>query len=96
MKSSTLKTLVLVMTAALATTALAQGRHDEKPHGRQKPAQATKESGAGNTAMSGGRHDERPHGTQKPVVKKDPAAKSGEMQKKEMMKNEGDMGKGMK
>lgn len=96
MRRNKIQTLLFVLTVALTTTAFAQGRHDEKPHGQQKPAQATKDGGAGNPAMSGGRHDERPHGMQKPVAKKDPATKPGEMQKKEMMKNEGDMGKGMK
>ena len=94
MRRNKIQTLLFVLTVALTTTAIAQGRHDEKPHGQQKPAQATKESGPGTPA--GGRHDERPHGMQKPVAKKDTAAKPEEMQKKEMMKNEGDMGKGMK
>lgn len=96
MRHHKIQTLLFVLTVALTTTAFAQGRHDEKPHGQQKPAQATKEGVTGNPAMSGGRHDERPHGMQKPVAKKDTAAKPGETQKKEMMKNEGDMGKGMK
>lgn len=96
MRRNKMQTLFFVLTIALATTAFAQGRHDEKPHGQQKPTQAPKEGGPGNPAMTGGRHDERPHGMQKPVAKKDAAAKPGEMQKKETMKNEGDMGKGMK
>lgn len=95
MISNTAKILVFLMTAALATTALAQGRHDEKPHGQQKPAQTAKEGEAKGQPMAGGRHDERPHGTPKSGVKKEPANK-GDMNKKEMMKNEGEMGKGMK
>jgi hypothetical protein len=52
-------TIVVLMAGALfATVSVAQGRHDEKPHGAGKPAQA-KESG---TSAIPGRHDERPHG----------------------------------
>lgn len=96
MKNSTMQTLVLVLTAAMATTALAQGRHDEKPHAQQKPAQVSKEDGVRAPPMTGGRHDERPHGPPKKTAKKDTAGKTDDMHKKDMMKNEGDMGKGMK
>ncbi len=97
MKHGTLQTLVFVLTAAVAMTAFAQGRHDEKPHGQQKSAQASKDSGERAPPMTGGRHDERPHGPpKKTATKKDAAGKTDDMHKKEMMKNESDMGKGMK
>lgn len=84
MKSNVAKILIPLLTATLATTALAQGRHDEKPHGQQKSAKTIKEGGANTPTMSGGRHDEKPHGTQKPAAKKEPAAKKTEgTQKKE-------------
>lgn len=100
MKRTTIQALVIAVSLAMASTAFAQGRHDEKPHGQQKPAQAAKEGEAKSQPMAGGRHDERPHGTQKSSVKKETANK-GDMEKKEMMKgemmkNEGEMGKGMK
>lgn len=84
MKSIKPQAMAIAVSLAMASTAFAQGRHDEKPHGQQKPAQAAKEGEAKSQPMAGGRHDERPHGT----------PKSGA--KKEMMKNEGEMGKGMK
>ncbi len=96
MKHGAIQTLVFALTAAMAMTAFAQGRHDEKPHGQQKPAQASQEGESKAPAMTGGRHDERPHGAKKSAPKKDSAGKAGEMHKKEMMKNESDMGKGMK
>ena len=46
----------------VAGSSLAQGRHDEKPHGSTKPSAG--QSQAAGPAM-GGRHDERPHGTKK-------------------------------
>ena len=67
-----LKTIALLAAlAAFSTTAIAQGRHDEKPHGMKKPAPtASEESRASGT---GGRHDEGPttHGKKKPAAKKD-------------------------
>ena len=67
-----LKTIALLAAfAALSTTAVAQGRHDEKPHGMMKaPASATADSRASGT---GGRHDEgaTSHGKKKPAAKKD-------------------------
>jgi hypothetical protein len=38
MKSKTLATLAMILGIALSTSAFAQGRHDEKPHGSAKPA----------------------------------------------------------
>ena len=67
-----LKTIALLAAlAAFSTTAVAQGRHDEKPHGMKKPlATASEESRGSGT---GGRHDEGPttHGKKKPAAKKD-------------------------
>lgn len=53
-----------VMTAG----AVAQGRHDEKPHGMMKPS-ASQDKERKTPPMTGGRHDERPHG----MTKKPPA-----------------------
>ncbi len=56
----------LGITAASGT--YAQGRHDEKPHGMQKPPAQTTEQVSPGGPM--GRHDERPHGPRKPAAKK--------------------------
>lgn len=66
--------------ALLATGPMAQGRHDEKPHGTKKstPDDGTQTRAAG----SGGRHDEggTTHG------KKNPAAKKGKSDAQEPSK----------
>lgn len=70
MKQALKTTALLVAFAALSTTAFAQGRHDEKPHGMKKgSSSATEESRASGT---GGRHDEggTTHGKKKPAAKK--------------------------
>ena len=78
-----LKTIALLAAfAALSTTAIAQGRHDEKPHGIMKaPASTTQESRASGT---GGRHDEGPtsHGKKKPAAKKDKSVAQETLQDK--------------
>lgn len=56
---------------ALAGTAIAQGRHDERPHGYDKAkaqAMAAGTSETVTTAGSGGRHDEKPHGMTRKVA----------------------------
>ena len=70
MKSKSLAVLTMILGIALATSAFAQGRHDEKPHGMMKnpPAEATDKD---RTYAGSGRHDEKPHGMKKPAVKKD-------------------------
>lgn len=74
----------LIMSSALAliTTAgvQAQGRHDERPHGTQKPAAKSEEQSSPGGMM--GRHDERPHGPRKPAAKKPDAAPSDQTEKK--------------
>lgn len=60
MKRAIITTVVLAFGTALATAALAQGRHDEKPHGSIRPTAASPESV--RVPVWGGRHDERPHG----------------------------------
>lgn len=69
MKQALKTTALLVAFAALSTSAFAQGRHDEKPHGMKAPSSATEESRASGT---GGRHDEgsTSHGKKKPAAKK--------------------------
>ena len=63
---------------ALATTAYAQGRHDEKPHGVPGKPSAAPETSASDRQP--GRHDERPHG--KPATKgKKAQAKKAEPKK---------------
>lgn len=51
-----------------ASGTYAQGRHDEKPHGMQKPTAQPAEQVSPGGPM--GRHDERPHGPRKPAAKK--------------------------
>ena len=66
-----LSTIGLAVAVALPAAAIAQGRHDEKPHGvLKKGAQADKEA---RTPGTGGRHDEGPtsHG-KKAAPKKKP------------------------
>jgi len=74
MKTKTLAVLTMILGIALSTSAFAQGRHDEKPHGMGKPAAATPESKETRIA-TGGRHDEgvTTHGAKKTSAKKDSA-----------------------
>ena len=76
MKSKTLAALTMILGIALSTSVLAQGRHDEKPHGMMKnpPAEA---KDAERKSVGSGRHDEKPHGMKKPVKKGDDARKDG-------------------
>ena len=67
MKRTSIAAIILVTGTALGSTAFAQGRHDEKPHGSTRPSSASTE-GKYEPGM-GGRHDERPHGTKKPAAK---------------------------
>lgn len=75
MKTKSLAALTMILGIALSTSAFAQGRHDEKPHGSGKPMAVANEQ-AGNPPLPG-RHDERPHGTKKPAAQKD-GVKAGE------------------
>ena len=68
MKLKALAAFALILGMSLATSAFAQGRHDEKPHGMAK---STAQSGDKMVSGSGGRHDEKPHGN----LKKQPVAK---------------------
>lgn len=65
---------------AAGSPAFAQGRHDDKPHGTQKPAATSGEQSSPSGVA--GRHDDRPHGPRKPAAKKADAAPSGDGQKK--------------
>ena len=71
MKTKILAALTMILGIALSTSAFAQGRHDEKPHGMGKPA-ATQE-GKETRIATGGRHDEggTTHGAKKTTAKKD-------------------------
>jgi len=73
MKTTILAALAMILGIALSTSAFAQGRHDEKPHGMVKPA-ATQEGKVTRTA-TGGRHDEgvTTHGARKTTAPKDSA-----------------------
>ncbi len=77
MKTKTLAVLTMILGIALSTSAFAQGRHDEKPHGMSRPA-ATQESNEMRTA-TGGRHDEgvTTHRARKTTAQKD-SAKAGD------------------
>ena len=57
MKAKSLPALAIILGIALSTSAFAQGRHDEKPHGMSKPATEAQES-KDTRAATGGRHDE--------------------------------------
>jgi hypothetical protein len=71
MKSKSLAALTMILGIALSTSAFAQGRHDEKPHGQGKPAAESPD--VKKVPAASGRHDEKPHGMKKPVAKKDKA-----------------------
>jgi Cu/Ag efflux protein CusF len=60
MKRTAIATLVFTLGTVLASTASAQGRHDDRPHGVAKPAEPS--SAVESVPSTGGRHDERPHG----------------------------------
>jgi hypothetical protein len=68
MKSLLVKTTVLAVALALPIAAYSQGRHDEKPHASQKPA----ETSTARPAATGGRHDSgvTTHGPGKVAKKK--------------------------
>lgn len=72
MKRASIAVVTLALSTALAATAFAQGRHDEKPHGSTKPSAESTERKS--QPMAGGRHDERPHGARKSAAKKADAA----------------------
>lgn len=69
-----LSTILCIFTATIFSgVALAQGRHDEKPHGVIKPAPSAVESS--RRPATGGRHDEggTTHGKKNTAAKKAPA-----------------------
>ena len=69
MKSNRIAVLTLILGAAMATSAFAQGRHDERPHGVTKPAAESKDKA--RTYAASGRHDEKPHGLKPAATTKD-------------------------
>jgi hypothetical protein len=69
MKCNPILPLALVLSVGLAGAAVAQGRHDERPHGYNKAkAEAAAAAKVDQPAATGGRHDERPHGAAKPAA----------------------------
>lgn len=66
MKPKTLATLTMILGIALSTSAFAQGRHDERPHGSAKPTVVAYEQ-AGNPQLS----------TKKSAAQKDGAKAGG-------------------
>ena len=80
MKRAAISMLVFVFGTAMASAALAQGRHDEKPHGSTKPSAVTDIQ---YEPMPGGRHDEKPHGARKPVAKQLDSNKTNEKKSSE-------------
>ena len=71
MKAINLAAITMVFGIAVSTSAFAQGRHDEKPHGVAKPSSESVDS---RVPAGSGRHDEKPHGMKKaPAAKKDNA-----------------------
>ena len=78
MKKAFIQALAVALGLALGSTAFAQARHDEKPHGiPAKPSAAPDTPAADRTP---GRHDDRPHGKPKAKAKK-AAAKKDEAKK---------------
>ena len=63
MKRTAIAVIVFGLSTALAGTAFAQGRHDEKPHDSAKPSVSSTDGQY--EPMPGGRHDEKPHGPRK-------------------------------
>lgn len=75
MKSHPIALAALALALAMPIGSMAQGRHDEKPHGATKPAAAATEQPRG----TGGRHDEggTTHGKKKVAAKKAPGKPDG-------------------
>jgi hypothetical protein len=69
MKSKSLTAFAMILGIALSTSAFAQGRHDDKPHGKAKPSAESVDKE--RVSSGAGRHDEKPHGMKKPAKKKD-------------------------
>ena len=58
----------------VGSLALAQGRHDEKPHNVANTESTAKDKAPAVASSGvGGRHDEKPHGTKKAKPKAKPA-----------------------
>jgi hypothetical protein len=79
MKSTLASAVALIVTLGLAGTAVAQARHDEKPHGYDKAkAQAAASAPGEMPSSAGARHDEKPHNpaTAKPATAKSTNAKA--------------------
>ncbi len=65
MKRKNVTAIALVLALGIAGSVLAQGRHDEKPHGYDKAKVEAASKGAVKPeaqSSAGGRHDEKPHG----------------------------------
>ena len=65
MKRKIVSGIALLVGLALAGAGIAQGRHDEKPHGYDKAKAEAAANGTARPQMqssTGGRHDEKPHG----------------------------------
>lgn len=79
MNAATSLAMGFAVAFAMMSSAHAQGRHDERPHGTQKPSSPVTEPTSPGGPM--GRHDERPHGPRKPAAKvpdaKAPGSTSG-------------------
>lgn len=77
MKQVTINTISILAAVLISSAAIAQGRHDEKPHGMMKPSPTAAEQSRGSG--TGGRHDEgaTTHGKKKPAAKKAQASEEG-------------------
>ena len=73
MKKLVITAAALTLAIAVPVSGMAQGRHDEKPHGVTKAAPAT--TAQARTGSTGGRHDEggTTHAKKKAVAKKAPS-----------------------
>lgn len=71
MKIHIVAAAALAFAIGFAGPALAQGRHDDKPHGYDKAkAEASAKGMIETPAATGGRHDEKPHGSAKKTAAK--------------------------
>jgi hypothetical protein len=81
MKRNVAAAVAMLVSLGLAGVAVAQARHDEKPHGYDKAkadAAATDTTNAGTPSGAGGRHDEKPHGVKKAKTAAKDAPKSAD------------------
>jgi hypothetical protein len=74
MKRKLMAITVVLVSLGVGSVALAQGRHDEKPHNVANTENTAKDKAPAVASSGvGGRHDEKPHGMKKAKPKAKPA-----------------------